>query len=225
MDSFRWFRIRRRGSPLPVAELGKLLLRSDADDCWFSIGEDSDYRFCRRTQLFVPVLTREGQEKIRAVDSVVTIRFAVLEGSADTILRVLNPGHNLQALMANIERAVGQGFSSRALMFEGAKPISILQKADIMRVVGIKLKNVVIDSDCVGRVELASKEGVDLEDVAMLKGMRYTVANVKYEVVVDGVRGVFSISESGLLKVGGKLARMIVGEIERELIVLNAATS
>lgn len=225
MDSFRWFRVRRRGDSLPVEEFRRLLLGSQGVDCWFSVAEDSDYRFCKRMQLLVPVLTSEGEEKIRTVDSVSVIRFAVLKGNPDTVLRVFNPGRNLQALMGGIERAVGQGFSSRALVFEGAEPVSILQRADIRRVVGVKLKNVVIDNDCVGRMELVSKEGVDLESVGMLKNVRYTIANVKYEVVVDGVRGAFSVSENGLVKVGGKLAPLIVSEIERDLIFLSTVAS
>lgn len=219
MDRFRWFRIRKHGGAITLQEMRRSLLSARAADSWFSAADDNnEYSFFRRTQILIPVLTSTGDAGARTVDTIVSTQFSIIFENSESYLRVLNPGRNLQSLMSGMERAVGRGFSVRPLTLEGGHPASILSQANVKRIVGVKLKNVVVSRDCVGRIELASKSGVDLGQVSLLKGLQYTIASIKYEVVVDGVRGAFSIADNGLVKVGGKLAPLIVSEIQKDII-------
>lgn len=217
-NSFRWYSLKKSGKPLDVRGFYKCLLKASTEDAWFSRAESNDaIRFHRRVQLLVPELDQHGAEGSRLVEAVSSVEFSLREIGGNALLRILNPGRNMQALMSSIELAVGRGFSARSLSFEETRPISILNKADVKRIVGMKLINVAVTNDCIGRIEFASKGGIEISKLPLLRGLKYKVDYVKYEIVVNGERGAFSYASSGLVKVGGVISDLIAHEIQRDL--------
>jgi hypothetical protein len=218
-SSFRWYSVKKAGKPLDARAFLKSILKAgETRDCWFSqSGAGSSIKFFRRVEILVPEIDARGAEATRAVESITSVEFELVELAGKTLLRVANPGRNMQALMSNVERVVGSGFSARLLTFGESQPNSILSKADIKRIVGVKLVNIAVTNDCIGRMELASKGGIDVKKLPLLRGLKYKTDYMKYEIVIAGERGAFSFSSSGLVKVSGALSSLIVQELQRDL--------
>ena len=216
--SFRWYSIKKSDKAISARSLLDSMRKYSTQDTWFTASKDAaTHKFYRRVQIVIPEIDEEGSEGSRTIDSLSSVEFAVVEAGAITLLRVHNPGRNMQALMSSIERAVGRGFSARPLTFNDGQPSSILNKADIKRLVGVKLINVAVSNDCVGRMEFASKIGIDLSKLRFLRDLKYSIDHMKYEVVINGERGAFSFSSNGLIKVGGTLSPLIIHELQRDL--------
>jgi hypothetical protein len=217
-NSFRWYSIKRANRPLSARSLVDSMMKVSTQEAWFVGSRDAKtHKFYRKIQLVVPEFHADGEEGFRTIDSLSAVEFAIVEVEAKTLLRVHNPGRNMQALMSSFERAVGRGFSAHPLTFSDRPPLSILARADVKRIVGVKLINVAITNDCVGRMEFASKSGIDLSEISLLRNLKYKVDHVKYEIVVNGERGAFSFASNGLIKVGGALTPLIVHELQRDL--------
>lgn len=69
----------------------------------------------------------------------------------------------------------------------------------------------------VARMEFASKQGMIVENMKLLDGIRYNVDSAVFELIYEGVRGQVAFSSSGVVKVSGHLAPRLVHLIERDL--------
>lgn len=75
----------------------------------------------------------------------------------------------------------------------------------------------VVNEDLVARMEFVSKQGMIVENMKLLEGLRYNVDSVVFEVVYEGVRGQVAFALSGLVKISVQLAPKLVSLIERDL--------
>jgi hypothetical protein len=53
-----------------------------------------------------------------------------------------------------------------------------------------------------------------------LRGLKYKVDSITFEVLIEGVKGNVSISSNGLIKVSGQLSPKIVSLIEDDLVAI-----
>lgn len=218
---YKWYSARL---PDPSVKLGSLLVRSSAllpEDGWFAretLVDGSDgYRFFWKAPVIVTSLDKEGVPSREVVTTTYMSDFSISDVGRTTLLRFVNPARNMRTLLNAMERLVGRGFTCEPVLFEKHAPVSILERVDQVKLVGLKIVNVAVGKDLVARMEFASKNGMPEKDLGLIKGLPYRREQVVYELVYRGVRGQFSYTASGAVKVGGALTPRILSYIEKDI--------
>jgi hypothetical protein len=175
------------------------------------------YRFLWRTKIMVTQFD-DGAPSYQEVASVSFTDFAVICVEGSTFLRIENPGRNTRELLNALEALVGFGFTSKAVTFEKVKPSLVFENVGSIKLVGLKVVGAVIKEDLVARMEFASKEGMLIDELKFLEGLRYKVDFASYVLLYEGVRGQLAFSAGGTVKISGPLAPMLVHLIEKDLI-------
>jgi hypothetical protein len=158
-----------------------------------------------------------GIPSYEEVASVNFTDFAIVTVGSALFLRVENPGRNMRDLLNALESIVGLGFTSKPLTFDKAKPTTIFKTVEVTKLVGLRVVGAVINDDLVARMEFASKQGMVIENMKLLDGLRYNVDSAVYELIYKGVRGQVAFASSGMVKISGQLAPKLVHLIERDL--------
>lgn len=177
----------------------------------------SKFRFLWRTKVVVTRFDDGGVPSYEEVASVSFTDFAIVSVDGVTFLRIENPGRNIRDLLNALESIVGLGFTSKPLTFDKVKPTTVFENVEITKLVGLKVVGAVINEDMVARMEFSSKQGMIVENMKLLDGIRYNVDYAVFELIYEGVRGQIAFASSGMVKVSGQLAPRLVHLIERDL--------
>jgi hypothetical protein len=224
LNRYRWYRIQlpRDDVDLSSAISGRPLTPDTSYGFVHIEGTigSSAFRFLLRTKIIVTRLDDEGTPSYEEVASVNFTDFAIISVDGETFLRIENPGRNIRDLLNALESIVGLGFTSKPLTFEKAKPTTVFESVDAAKLIGLKVVGAVINEDLVARMEFASKQGMLLDNMKLLHGLRYNVDSAVFELVYEGVRGQVSFSSSGMVKISGQLSPRLVHLIERDLAKL-----
>lgn len=217
--TYRWYHIKFNGVDVTPKDFAKRISKVKGD-YWFRLEDEEayEYKFFRRSEVWVDQFDRAGNITRERVEGIISTSFSLVPASGSAILRVENPGRNMQFLLSAIEGAFGFGFSSKPLTGGAGFGATLLRRVDVSKLVSLKITNVAITRDCVARMEFASKEGISAERIPILKKLEYKQDSAKYELIYGGVRGHFAVSSSGLVRVGGPLARFILQALEQELL-------
>ncbi|EEG06773.1 hypothetical protein [Pseudogulbenkiania ferrooxidans] len=175
------------------------------------------FRFLWRTKIVVTRLDDEGTPSYEEVASVSFTDFVIIVVGGVTFLRIENPGRNIRDLLNALESIVGFGFTSKPLTFDKVKPTSVFEHVEVTKLVGLKVIGAVIDEDLVARMEFASKQGMIVENMKLLDGLRYKVDCAVFELIYEGIRGQVTFASSGVVKISGQLAPRLVHLIEQDL--------
>jgi hypothetical protein len=199
--AYRWYRIKLGGSSIEKKTFAKKVAALNGD-AWFQIddADGGEFRFFKRNEVWVEQYDRSGQSTRQRVEGDSSTSFCVLTGQDLTILRVQNPGRNMQFLMSALENALGFGFSAKPLAMGSWAASAVLRRADVSKLVSLKITNVAVRADCVGRMEFASKEGIATESIPFLRNLSFKQELVKYELIYKGSRGHFSATSGGLVR-------------------------
>jgi hypothetical protein len=179
-------------------------------------GEDK-FRFLWRTKVVVTRISEDGSPSYEQIESVAFKDFAILTINTNRYLRVENPGRNMRDLLNALESLVGFGFVSEPLKFDKTKPQALFERIESAKLVGLKVVGAVVDDDLVARMEFASKQGMSIENMRLLKDLQYVVDSANFELIHKGLRGQVAFSANGVVKVSGQLAPHLVHLIEADL--------
>ena len=224
LNRYRWYRIQLPRGVTDLAEIITDCPLGPGDTYGFSRAEGSTgtqlHRFLWRTKVIVTQFDDAGVPSYQEVASVNFTDFAIIEIDGETFLRIENPGRNTRDLLNALESMVGLGFTSRLLTFEKAKPTTVFESVQVFKLIGLKVVGVVVEEDLVARMEFASKQGMVVEKMSLLQGLRHKVDSANYELVYEGIRGQLAFSSSGTVKISGQLAPRLVHLIEQDLAKL-----
>lgn len=213
----RWFRIQL---PARARDLAALVATCPFESAYgfarAASGGDS-YRFLWRSRVVVTKLDAEGAPTYEQIDSVSFTDFAVVELGDLTFLRVENPGKNIRDLLNALETLAGMGFTAKPVTFEKERPSTVFNSVDSSRLVGLKVVGAVLADDLVARMEFASKEGMSVERIAVLDGLKYKVELAVFELFLTGLKGQASFAANGTVKISGQLAPKLISLIEQDL--------
>ena len=109
-------------------------------------------------------------------------------------LRLENPCRNLRDLMNAIESLTGRGFTCKPVTFEKSKPFTLFEQVEVTKLVGLKIVDAVVENHLVARMEFASKQGMIVEQMSLLKNLKYTIESAIFEVLYEGVKGQVSFT-------------------------------
>jgi hypothetical protein len=182
--------------------------------------DSADFRFLWRATVVVTRFNSEDEPVYEQLESINVLNLAVVAINRLQFLRIENPLRNLRDLMNAIESIVGLGFSCSPVTFETMRPSAFLERVETSRLVGLRIVNAVLGDDIVSRMEFASKNGIEIQRLRVLKGIPYKVDIAVFECAFRGSRGRVAIAAGGLVRFSGELAPRLTYLIERELPTL-----
>lgn len=218
---YRWFRIQL---PARARDLAALVATRPFDSTSmygfarvFGGSSSASYRFLWRTRVVVTKLDPEGLPTYEQVDSVSFTDFALVEIGDLSFLRVENPGRNVRDLLNALETLVGMGFTVKPVTFEKGQPATVFSSVDASKLVGLKVIGVVLADDLVARMDFVSKEGMVVENMTVLDGLKYKVEHAVFEIFLEGLKGQISFSANGTVKISGQVAPKLISLVEEDL--------
>lgn len=221
LTRYRWFRIQLPARARNLAELvAKCPFESTSAYGFVRASSGvggASYRFLWRSRLVVTKLDAEGSPTYEQIESISFTDFEVIELDDLTFLRVQNPGRNIRDLLNALETVVGMGFTAKPVVFDKERPSTVFSSVDSSRLVGLKVVGAVLADDLVARMEFASKEGMVVENMAVLAGLKYKVELAAFELVLSGLKGQVAFAANGTVKISGQIAPKLINLIEQDL--------
>ncbi|WCM89942.1 hypothetical protein [Acidovorax sp. NCPPB 3576] len=162
-------------------------------------------------------LDSEGLPTYEQIDSVSFTDFALVEIDDLTFLRVENPGRSVRDLLNALETLVGMGFTVKPVTFDKGQPTTVFSSVDTSKLVGLKVVGAVLADDLVARMEFVSKEGMAVESMTVLDGLKYRVEHAVFELVLGGLKGQIAFAANGTVKISGQVAPKLVSLVEKDL--------
>lgn len=218
---YRWFRIQL---PARARDLGALVasrpFHSTSMHGFARVPDafnGASYRFLWSSRVVVTKLDTEGLPIYEQIESVSFTDFALVEISDLIFLRVENPGRNVRDLLNALETLAGIGFTAKPLTFDKALPTTVFSSVDASKLVGLKIVGAVLADDLLARMEFVSKEGMVVENMKVLDGLKYKVEHAVFEVLFAGLKGQISFAANGTVKISGQVAPMLVSMVEKDL--------
>lgn len=217
----RWYRIHLpKGTPDLSVVLGKHPLGPDVNQGFTTVigawGQQL-HRFLWRSKVVITLVGDDGEPHYQEVSTVNFTDFAVLNMDGEMFFRIENPGRSIRDLLNTLESLVGLGFTCKPVTFAKNKPVSVLESVEVVKLVGLKVTDVVLGKDLLARMEFSSKEGINQESLIVLDGVPHKTDSASYELIYGGVKGILHFSSTGMVKVGGQLAPRLIHLIEQEL--------
>ena len=218
---YRWFRIQLPARSRNLAALVATRPFESTATYGFARVPDgasgASYRFLWRSRVVVTKLDSEGLPTYEQIDSVSFTDFALVEIRGLTFLRVENPGRNVRDLLNALEALIGMGFTVKQVTFDKTQPTTVFRSVDASKLVGLKIVGVVLADDLVARMEFVSKEGMVVENMTVLDGLKYKVEHAVFELVLGGLRGQIAFAANGTVKISGQVAPKLVSLVEEDL--------
>jgi len=218
MTRYRWYVLQIPGGAARlVSQLGKSVGTNKAEG-WFAI-EDSErdrvrFKFLWRSLVRVVRLGPSGEAISDLVATINVLDAELTTFAQGVLMRLVEPNRNLRVLFSSLEAVAGFGFVIKPILFDEVMPEVAFKKADEMRMVGVKVTNVTVGRDVVGRMEFASRHGIRLDDIKPLRGVTYKTDWSAYELVYKGLRGYISLASNGVARIGGPLEPKILADCE-----------
>jgi hypothetical protein len=218
---YRWYRVQL---PSAKMELNKIFSDSpftkDSTSGFSCIDGEFGlpiYRYLWRTKMLITRFDDDGRPSYEEVASVSFTDFSIISVNDLKFLRVENPGRNIRDLLNKLESIIGLGFTCKPVTFEKGHPKTLLKSVEAVKLVGLRVIGAVVANDVVARMDLASKQGIIIDELNILKDIRYKVDSSSFELVFQGVRGSVVLSSGGLIKISGQLAPKLISLIEQDL--------
>lgn len=222
MTRYRWYRL---SVPCDFEEFLRRLrsLRSGREsEAWFEIQEDSsrsaNFTFWIKSEITVTRIGLDGASYREAIVTATFLNAELLARGKRIFLRLTNAWRSVAPLMRALEDAAGFGFSVKVVTLKDSEVTRVLDEFEEANLVGLRAINVIAGPDLVGRMEFASRQGIDRNKIKVLRGVPHQIEHSSYNVLYRGVRGFVSFSASGAVKIGGALAPRILSVLEKELI-------
>ena len=109
------------------------------------------------------------------------------------------------------------GFTVKPVVFDKDQPSTVFRSADASKLLGLKVVGAVVADDLVARMEFASKEGMVIENMTVLDGLKYKVSYAVFELVLGGLKGQIAFAANGTVRVGGQAAPKLLSLVEQDL--------
>ncbi|WP_336235029.1 hypothetical protein [Achromobacter dolens] len=134
------------------------------------------------------------------------------------LLRVTDPPRSMREFFNFLEHLGGNGTSIQSLIFSSDQQEEILKKFDSFRLIGLRGVGSSSVHRIVARIELASKDGINIDKLPFLEKLRFNADQTSYEIMEDGLIGQITFMASGAVRVAGAVLPYIVAQLEDELL-------
>lgn len=218
MTRYRWFRL---GLPQSfqrfVRGIERTPLAASAQFGFLPVAARSDrsrFRYLERSKVPIAVLDAAGNATHQMVDSVESIDFEAFQAGKVTLLRIDSPPRSIRGFLNSLEQVIGLGFSAEPITFGARQQRAVLQRVDASRMTGFKGVGNDATAKFVTRIEVASKEGLEPDELSFLRGLQLKVDHSTFEVMYEMLRGQITFAATGQVRIGGHLEPYLLGCIE-----------
>lgn len=222
MTRHKWFRI---GLPGTLNQLEKRVraTRLTADRQFgFSLrsAENGEVvtTFLQRSSVPIVLLDGEGNAQRQLINTIDRIDFVFLQSSAGCWIRVDEPPRSLRDMLNALETTAGMGFSAEPVTFSLAQQKAVLARTDEFKLIGLKGVGSSVELQMVARIELASKVGLNLERLEILRDLSCTIDHSSYEASYQRTRGQITFTATGVVRLAGQLQPRLLNLVERQLV-------
>jgi len=219
IERYKWYAI-----TLPI-NLDQLYTKMS--ESYYSDGMDSgfqqidrqasEFSFLWQSSIAVPFIDENGELNSQVVRTINRQDVAILRGHR-TILRLKEPLRSTRPLFNALEKIMGYGFTCELISLTPRHIDRILDSVDSHRLTNSKISGSMPELKLLTRMEFMSKEGISLDYLEVLKGIKYTVDSASYEIFQGSHKGKISISVTGLCKASGSLSERLIRQLEQILI-------
>jgi hypothetical protein len=109
------------------------------------------------------------------------------------------------------------GFTAKPVTFDKERPSSVFNSVDSSKLIGLKVVGAVLADNLVARMEFVSNEGMVVESMEVLAGLKYKVELAVFELVLSGLRGQIAFAANGTVKISGQIAPKLISLVEKDL--------
>lgn len=178
-------------------------------------------RYIWTTEVFATRVNEAGEPQVETLVSESYVDFILKKIRGSTVLRVRNPSRSLSGLFNAIEKEAGFGFWVKGI--ELLPRASRLLSGDVRQVklVGLKITNVIMGGDILARMEFLSKEGIQPAVLRETLELSHTVEFSSYDVLVGSHKGQIAFMRTGLVKVSQQLEQFVVEIVEADPLFLD----
>lgn len=214
ISRYKWYKVRL---PCSTSELLSKL-KANGFDVETSVGfitseVDLSFRYIWPSTINATRYDAEGNSEVQEFVTINSQNVVILVGER-IVFRMENPLRSTKDLMIAIEKCVGFGFSCEQLLIKDDLVKTALKSAESSKVNSLKLSGAIEGTRTLARLELASKDGIDLKEVEAFGFRQYVVEAASYEVAYRGLKGQVGYSRTGLCRLSGALAPFILGSLE-----------
>lgn len=177
-----------------------------------------DFRFLWRSSIVTVGFDDFGNQIRNVFNNVEQISVRFLRSGDRLFIRIVDPPRTTRELFNMLEFAAEGGISVEHHVFSSKDQSIILKKFDSYRLVGIRGTGSSVEHRFVARVELASKDGIQLDRLKFLQKLQFSADHSSYEVMEDGFVGQLTFMRTGLVRVGGAILPYVVAQLEQLLM-------
>lgn len=177
----------------------------------------SSFEYYWRTPMYLNSID-EGGEAVRSeVFSLSRQKVELIKGRC-LIFRIQDPPRSSKELFNMLEGTLGFGFGATALAVGDATIKQAIKGFNSVALNSIKFSGAISEASALARVEVASKRGLQMSllDRFALDGR--TVESASYSVMTKGISGQVGFTRSGICKISGDLAPLILSKVESCLL-------
>lgn len=175
------------------------------------------FRYIWQATLSAQRLNEDGATERQEITTINSQEIAIVSGNK-ILFRMENPARSTRELMNALESIIGFGFSCQQIIIKDKDIQESLAKIDNKKLNSLKVSGALLESKALARIELASKEGLDTENIKILSMSEFIVDAASYEVTYRGVKGQIGFSKAGTCKISGQLTGFLLGQIEQVLM-------
>ncbi len=222
MERYKWYQI---GLPTSHAEFLSLLKNGGTGDhnqgeFKFRSEEDehSHFVFLLKSTISRIVMDSYGNTSTELIPSYSLCEIALFESKENSWLRIVNGPRSARDLLNRMEALVGFGFSVEPVTFLQKNRLPKLPKGSEHKLISLRALKPIPAENALARIEAASKDGIDLLSFSLLSDSPYSLEQLTFEVAYAGIRGQISVTNNGVIKIGGQLAPLLLDTVESDII-------
>ncbi|MBD8575004.1 hypothetical protein IFR09_13235 [Pseudomonas syringae] len=214
ISRFKWYFVRL---PCTVEEA---LDRLDAfeyhagQEAGFVVDRTSDsFEYYWQTPMYLTSIDEDGETVRSEVFSLSHQKVELIKGRR-LIFRMQDPPRSSKELFNMLEKILGFGFGATVLAVDDATIKQAIKGFNSVALNSIKFSGAISEASALARVEIASKRGLEMSllDRFALNGR--IVESASYSVIAKGISGQVGFTRSGICKISGDLAPLILSKVE-----------
>lgn len=217
MRRFRWYRL---NLPSSFSEFTSVLDNKkiqEINSCGFfdiSDGWGKKYKYFYKNKLAISQIDANGDEKKTFVETIDSFVLKIFEVRKEVYIRIEDPPRSLRDFMNNIELIAGFGFSAIPILFTRDEQTKIIRDGYSFKVIGLKGVGSKKDPKIVARIEIASKETINIKEIDFLQEINFQPDHISYEIDSNFTRSQITFTSSGVVKINGNLEDDLIERIE-----------
>lgn len=218
ISRFKWYSVRL---PCTVEEA---LDRLDAFK--YHVGQEAgfvvdraagSFEYYWRTPMYLTSIDEDGEAVRSEVFSLSRQKVELIKGRR-LIFRIQDPPRSSKELFNMLEKTLGFGFGATALAVGDATLKQAIKEFKSVALNSIKFSGGISEASALARVEVASKRGLEMSLLDRFSLDGRTVESASYSVMTKGISGQVGFTRSGICKISGDLAPLILSKVESCLL-------